>query len=252
MDSREIGTSVDPCRGDHDLRGSLNSSPLTPGTPGLKVGLESEILTLRTTGMYRSDGVKLTRPMSRRAESPSVKPCFDNRITTAALRIDNAPPAWHYLNRKGGMEMTMSGPIVATRCNGRRPPAGALRNSIFPSGPSIAKVPAAFRQPLSNRSFGLRLDSVVVRPTEVSTCGIDGLGPLTNLIQKVLRFQLKARSSARRPVRINSGFLHRNSLAVKGDALIHGPHLVAQPVGSEWRIHRPVVSIHQLTKGVSQ
>jgi hypothetical protein len=39
--------------------------------------------------------------------------------------------------------------------------------------------------------------------------------------------------------RINSDFLSRNSLAVKGDALIHGPRLVARSVGSEWRTRRP-------------
>jgi hypothetical protein len=59
------------------------------------------------------------------------------------------------------------------------------------------------------------------------------------LIQKVLRFWQKGRSSSPLLVRINSGFLSGNSLAVKGDALIHGLRMVARPVGSEWRTRRP-------------
>ena len=54
-------------------------------------------------------------------------------------------------------------------------------------------------------------------------------------IQKVLRFRLKGLRSQPRPVRINSDFQFGNLLAAKGDTLIHGPHLVAQSVGSEWR-----------------
>jgi hypothetical protein len=36
------------------------------------------------------------------------------------------------------------------------------------------------------------------------------------------------------------------SLAVKGDALIHGPCLVARPVGSEWRTRRPQYRVHPI------
>jgi len=42
-------------------------------------------------------------------------------------------------------------------------------------------------------------------------------------------------SASKRGTCIQSAF----AVAVEGDALIHGPHLVAQPVGSEWRNHRP-------------
>jgi len=69
--------------------------------------------------------------------------------------------------------------------------------------------------------------------------GDDALDHQEFLIQKVLRFCQKGRSSSPRLDRISSGFLSGNSLAVKGDALIHGPSLVARPVGSEWRTRRP-------------
>jgi hypothetical protein len=55
----------------------------------------------------------------------------------------------------------------------------------------------------------------------------------------VLRFWQKGRSSSPQLARISSDFLSGNSLAAKGDALIHGPCLVARPVGSEWRTRRP-------------
>jgi hypothetical protein len=60
------------------------------------------------------------------------------------------------------------------------------------------------------------------------------------LIQKVLRFWQKGRSSSPQLARINSGFRSGNSLAAKGDTLIHGPRLVAQSVGSERRNHHPL------------
>lgn len=66
-----------------------------------------------------------------------------------------------------------------------------------------------------------------------------------HLKYKVLRIQQKGRFTSTQWVRISSEFHSRNSLAVKGDALNHGPHLVARPVGSEWRTRRPhQVRIH--------
>jgi hypothetical protein len=55
------------------------------------------------------------------------------------------------------------------------------------------------------------------------------------LFNKVLRFWQKGQRSSPQLVRISSGLLFGGSLVVKGDALIHGPTLVARPVGSEWR-----------------
>ena len=57
------------------------------------------------------------------------------------------------------------------------------------------------------------------------------------LIHKVLRFLLAGHFNPSRLCRINRDFSKGNSLAVNGDVLIHGPHLVAQSVGSEWRNH---------------
>ncbi len=69
--------------------------------------------------------------------------------------------------------------------------------------------------------------------------GVRALQFRMTLIQKVLRFWQKGRSSSPRLDRLSSGFLFGNSLAAKGDALIHGPTLVARPVGSEWRTRHP-------------
>ena len=58
------------------------------------------------------------------------------------------------------------------------------------------------------------------------------------VLGKVLRIGRVAFRHSTHPMRSNSEFPYGSSLVVKGDALIHGPRLVAQPVGSEWRIHR--------------
>jgi hypothetical protein len=55
---------------------------------------------------------------------------------------------------------------------------------------------------------------------------------------KVLRFWQVGLSNPPHLVRIKQGIDFMNSLAVKGDALIHGPNLVAWPMGSERRNHR--------------
>jgi hypothetical protein len=56
-------------------------------------------------------------------------------------------------------------------------------------------------------------------------------------IYKVLRFLKAGHFYPSRLFRINGDFHFWNSSAVNGDVLIHGPHLVAQSVGSEWRNH---------------
>lgn len=56
---------------------------------------------------------------------------------------------------------------------------------------------------------------------------------------KVLRFWLTRRCSSPLLDRINGDLPYGTSLAVGGDALIHGPSLVARSVGSEWRTRRP-------------
>jgi hypothetical protein len=162
-----------------------------------------------------------------------------NTITMEALALDNALNWCHHHNRKGGLEVTMSGSILATRCSGRRPTAGVPRDSISPNGSSFARTPAAFRQPLSNSEASLRHASFPNQSVGETGGSDDTRDHETFLIQKVLRFWQKGRSSSPQLVRISSDFLSGNSLAAKGDALIHRLRMVARPVGSEWRTRRP-------------
>lgn len=133
----------------------------------------------------------------------------------------------------------MSALTLAKRCSGRRATAGALRNSIPLSGSSFARTPAALRQSLFNSEASLRHASVPIRSASEMPGSGDAPDHKTFLIQKVLRFQQKGRSSSPQLARISSGFLSGNSLAAKGDALIHRLRMVARPVGSEWRTRHP-------------
>jgi hypothetical protein len=168
---------------------------------------------------------------------PELDACNDNTITTATLRFDNRLDSCQSRNRRGGWEVTMAGFIYASRCSGRRLMAGVPRDSISSNGSSFPRIFGSPRQSLSNSPASLRHASVARRSSgEIRGCG-DAPDHRIFLIQKVLRFWQKGRSSSPRLARINSGFLSGNSLAAKGDTLIHGPHLVAQSVGSEWRNH---------------
>jgi hypothetical protein len=133
----------------------------------------------------------------------------------------------------------MSCSILDMRCSGRRPTAEAFRASTSSSDSLFATIPVALRQPLSNSGASNRLASVLSRSSGEIRDSDDTPDHSTILIQKVLRFCKKGQSSSTQSARINSDFLSRNSLAVKGDALIHGPRLVARSVGSEWRTRRP-------------
>jgi hypothetical protein len=66
---------------------------------------------------------------------------------------------------------------------------------------------------------------------------------------KVLRFSQAGHFDPSRLFRINGNLHSWNLPAVNGDVLIHGPRLVAQSVGSEWRTRRPYqidIQINQL------
>jgi hypothetical protein len=85
-----------------------------------------------------------------------------------------------------------------------------------------------------------------------SRLGVVGLSPQfdsENLLQyKVLRFWQVGQYSPPHLVRIKREARFGGSLAANGDALIHGPNLVAWPVGSEWRnhrLHRAVIQTNQ-------
>jgi len=133
----------------------------------------------------------------------------------------------------------MSGTTTDTHGRGRRPAVEIIRDSITSSGPLFVRIPTSLRQPLSNFETSLRHAPVLSGSVKEMRVGDDALDHQEFLIQKVLRFCQKGRSSSSQMTRISSGFLSGNSLAVKGDALIHGPSLVARPVGSEWRTRRP-------------
>jgi len=133
----------------------------------------------------------------------------------------------------------MSGSTIATRCRASRPTAGVTRDSISPSGSSFARIPALLRWQFFNSEASFRCASVPNQMVGETGGGGDAPARRKFLIQKVLRFWQKGRSSSPRLARISSGFLSGNSLVAKGDALIHGPCLVARPVGSEWRTRRP-------------
>ena len=57
------------------------------------------------------------------------------------------------------------------------------------------------------------------------------------LTEKVLRFLQAGINNPPRLFRINRNLPFGSFLAVKGEVLIHGPNLVAWPVGSERRNH---------------
>jgi hypothetical protein len=170
---------------------------------------------------------------------PELNARNNNAITTTALRFDNSLDWCHHRHRRGRLEVAMGGSIIATRCSGRRPTVENFRDSISSSGSSFARIHAALRQTLFNSEASLRHASVLSRSSGEIRGSDDVPDHRKFLIQKVLRFWQKGRSSSPRLARISSDFLFGNSLAVKGGALIHGPCLVARSVGSEWRTRLP-------------
>lgn len=59
------------------------------------------------------------------------------------------------------------------------------------------------------------------------------------LYHKVLRLSHTGYGDVPRREHFNGGLFSELSLAVRGEALIHGPSLVARPVGSQWRNRLP-------------
>jgi hypothetical protein len=121
----------------------------------------------------------------------------------------------------------------------------AVRSRLFPTSSTLLNSVSWSDSPFSNDSVVLRPSilkveavhrhaSVVSRVPHELPGGGDAPSITGFLIQEVLRFWQKGKGMPRL-ARINSGFRLWNLLAAKGDTLIHGPHLVAQSVGSEWR-----------------
>jgi hypothetical protein len=163
----------------------------------------------------------------------------DNTRTTAPLRFDNHSHRCHHPQRRGGWGVTMTGSVSAARCSGRGRSSGPLGHSILPSGSPIEWAYGAIRPSLSNSEASLGHVSALSPSARSMRRGNDAPGHSSILNQKVLRSLQLARRGSLQLSRISSDFLSGISLAVKGDALIHGPRLVARPVGSEWRTRRP-------------
>jgi hypothetical protein len=163
----------------------------------------------------------------------------NNTLTTTSLPFDNSLNWCHCSNRRGGLDGTMSNSTVAKRCDGRVPRAGILRGSNSPSRLAFAKMLAPHQLfPLDSQAL-IRRASVSNKSTSEAVGDVQPLNRRAFLFNKVLRFWLKGQRSSPQLVRISSGLLVGSSLAVRGDALIHGPTLVARPVGSEWRTRHP-------------
>jgi hypothetical protein len=64
-------------------------------------------------------------------------------------------------------------------------------------------------------------------------------GPILLQQHKVLRTWVTGFHNRVAQVRTSNEHESDFSLAVKGDALIHGPNMAARPVGSDWRTRRP-------------
>jgi hypothetical protein len=114
-----------------------------------------------------------------------------------------------------------------------------IRGLISPRDSAIGKILVPFQ-------FLFFTSQALVRRAEVSDSStsevvgdVQSLNRRAFLHNKVLRFWQKGQRSLPQLVRISSGLLFGSSLAAKGDALIHGPTLVARPVGSEWRTRHP-------------
>jgi hypothetical protein len=132
----------------------------------------------------------------------------------------------------------MTGSVSTTRRIDSRTTTVTHGASISPSGSSYVRTIDRLLPSLSDSDLSTRRASPT-RSTGAMRRSGDVRHYRTILIQKVLRFWQKGRQSSSQLARISSGFLTGNSLAVKGDALIHGPRLVARTVGSEWRTQRP-------------
>lgn len=210
--------------------------------------------TLRESPKYRVDDgsvVKFAAHWGRHQEwNRRLIPCSTRDTTTQSQRehshLTKTSTYAIISNRRGGMDVTMSGFIFEPRWGSRRPTPGALRNSIYLNGSSFPGIPLALGQSLSNFGASFHLASVQ-SPSSGRVRGYDNATDHRKfLIQELLRFCQKGRSSSPQSTRISSGFLSGNLLAIKGDALIHGPSLVARPVGSEWRIHRLFHRVHPI------
>jgi hypothetical protein len=164
-----------------------------------------------------------------------------NVFATAELRFDNGVEPCNHPHPQGRSELTIAGSIVGMRCRGHCPAPWDSRTSITPIASSFAGKLVAPHPPFSNSEW-LRHAQVLSKWVRAKRGSSDAPHHMCFLYYKVLRFWHKGQRSSPQPARINSGFHFGNLLVAKGDTLIHGPRLVAQSVGSEWRNHH----LHQV------
>jgi hypothetical protein len=173
--------------------------------------------------------------------------CTHNGVTTDSQLLDKSCISCHRFIRRGGLEITMSGSALANRCRGRGTTVGTLRDPISPNDFSIAKIPAPLQRLILDLPASNRREAVSKISTGSAVGDVSSSNYRAFLFNKVLRFRQKGQRSSPQLVRISRGLLFGSSLVVKGDALIHGPTLVAQPVGSEWRTRHPFQVVIQPT-----
>ena len=104
---------------------------------------------------------------------------------------------------------------------------------------SSAKGLTGPRSPLIDSEGSRRRASVSDSSPSRMVGGVQLLQFRVSPIYKVLWFWRTGYCNSFDQTRISRDLPFGSSLAVKGDALIHGPCLVARPVRSEWRNHRP-------------
>ena len=94
--------------------------------------------------------------------------------------------------------------------------------------------------PTSASTLGTSLPLNEPAPSFEASVFVPAIPSLNRQPYQVLRHRRVLAGQIRRSVPV-AAFLSGRSLAVavRADALIHGPCLVARPVGSEWRTRRP-------------
>jgi len=94
--------------------------------------------------------------------------------------------------------------------------------------------------PTSTSTVGTSLPLNETAPSIEASVFVPAIPSLNRQPYQVLRRRRVLAGQIRRSVPV-AAFLSGRSLAVavRADALIHGPCLVARPVGSEWRTRRP-------------
>jgi hypothetical protein len=100
--------------------------------------------------------------------------------------------------------------------------------------------------PTSTSTLGTSLPLNEPAPSFEASGFVPAIPSLNRQPYQVLRRRRRVLAGlVRRSVPVAAFLLGRSlAIAVRADALIHGPCLVARPVGSEWRTRRPFHRVH--------